>query len=233
MKKIMLSFVLLLTFTIIIPVYAFADADYTTFTPHYGRISTYESGNSRYAYIYGKWNNTGITEFDASNDTYEQEVIFYNYDGSAYATTCTSFQSDLPSAYKDTQALDSGNEMNIAVGTTDADSLEADKYYYTTMTLNKTSSSSSMYKVQSQEGYYIILPSTWTTFAETTNRTIPFRQGFTAPEARYWSYEVNPNGTTSSAKLPTRMSGIVELLVPQAMKIIGKYIYLLVVKLFV
>ena len=200
MKKILLSFVLLLTFAMIISDYAFAAADYTTFTPHYGAISIYESGNYRYAYIFAKWNDTGITEFDASNDTYEQEVIFYNYDGNAYATTCTSFQSDLPSAYKDTQALDSGNEMNIAIGTTDADSLESDKYYYTTMTLNKTSSNSSMYKVQSQEGYYIIFPSTWTTFAETTNRTIPFKQGFTAPETRYWSYEVDPNGTISSAK---------------------------------
>jgi|GEM_PF-4770084 hypothetical protein len=49
MKKLILSLALLLAFTIIIPVYIFAGADYTTFTPHYGRISTYESGDSRYA----------------------------------------------------------------------------------------------------------------------------------------------------------------------------------------
>lgn len=174
-------------------------ADYETFTPFYGSVYTYGS-SPRYASISVKWNANGITEFNAYNDTLEKDLVFYNYDRQAYATKCTSFQTELPNSYLDTQFLDNDNESVITAGTLSADELLADRMYTTHFTLSDYNSSSSMYKMQIQEGYYFIIEDKWTVMAQTTNTVIPFKNGFTAPENRGWYYEIEDNNSTSNAQ---------------------------------
>ena len=177
-------------------------ANYDTFTPYYGYVSTYSSNGVRYAYSETKWNSQGLTEFDSSIDTYEQQILFYNYDGTAYASSCSSYQSDLPSNYLDTQVLDGNSEYNIAVGTYSATSIEADTLYTTVFTLTGYNSQSSMYKISSQEGYKIVNAS-GLVFGETTSITIPYKNynsKFVAPETRRWYYESGSNNTTSTGR---------------------------------
>lgn len=198
MKKLLsLTCVCCLLVCLLIPT-AYA-ADFLTYAPFYGYCYFSTSDGERYARITVKWNDAGIEEFDASNDTYEQELVFYNYDDTAYATTCSVYQTNIPDPYLDTQLLDDGNEANLAIGTTSADEIVADTSYYYVYNLKGSNSTASMYKVSSQEGYYIVLPSTFSTFAQSTAHLIPFKSGYTAPEARGWYTEVEPNGSTGMA----------------------------------
>ncbi|MDR3207226.1 MAG: hypothetical protein LBT60_02740 [Oscillospiraceae bacterium] len=199
--KVALITLLVLLTALVAPIDTFAVAPLITFTPAAGTVYTYQSGDHRYAQLTAMWNSAGIAEFNATNDTYEHELIFYNYDNNAYATFCSSFTSSLPNAYADTQFLDSNNEYNIAVGTTNAHNIMSGNNYTIKLTLNVTNSSSSRYKVQGQEGYYVVYPSTLTTFAETTSKIAPFATGFTAPETRSWRHETEPNATISSAAI--------------------------------
>ena len=183
----------------LLPVSALAAADFLTYTPYYGYLYFYTSNNERYTRINVKWNNAGIAEFNASNDTYEQELVFYNYDNTAYATSCSTYQTNVPDSYLDTQLLDNGNEANLAIGTTSANEIESYTSYYYIYNLKWSNGTSSMYKVSAQEGYYLIFPSTYTTFAQSTTHMIPFKSGYTAPESRGWYTEVEPNNSTSVA----------------------------------
>ena len=201
MRKILSIFFITIIVTHSLCGYIYA-ANYDTFTPYYGYVSTYSSNGVRYAYIETKWNSQGLTEFDSSIDTYEQQILFYNYDGTAYASSCSSYQSDLPSNYLDTQVLDGNSEYNIAVGTYSAKSIEADTLYTTVFTLTGYNSQSSMYKISSQEGYKIVNAS-GLVFGETTSITIPYKNynsKFVAPETRRWYYESGSNNTTSTGR---------------------------------
>lgn len=200
MKK-LLSILLIVSVIIsLLIVTVYADEDCLTYTPYYGYSRFYTSNGNKYARIDVKWNSTGITEFNSYNDTYEQELVFYNYDNSAYATSCSTYQTTIPDAYLDTQLFDGGNEANLAIGTTSANDIEANKEYYYIYTLSGSNGNESMYKISSQEGHYLFLiPSTYTTFAQSTTHVIPFKNGYTAPESRGWYTEVEPNGTTSTA----------------------------------
>lgn len=82
---------------------AYAVANYDTYTPHSGYFNCYSENNEDYAGVYFVWDNSMMGEFNASNDTYEQDVVFYNYDGNAYATGASAYQTNLPEGYLDTQ----------------------------------------------------------------------------------------------------------------------------------
>lgn len=198
----------------LLSVTAYAAEDFLTYTPYYGYSYFYTSNSERYARINVKWNRTGITEFDSYNDTYEQELVFYNYDNTAYATACSSYQTNIPDAYLDTQLLDSGNEANLAIGTTSADEIEAETSYYYIYNLKGSNGTESMYKISSQEGHYLFLiQSTYTTFAQSTTHLIPFKSGYTAPESRGWYTEIELNDTIDKADLRYTgrwLSGVME-----------------------
>jgi hypothetical protein len=66
------------------------------FTPYKGQSNISEDSTSRYSKQLMYWRTGSLKEFDSWNDTYEHETIFYNYDGSAYATKPTSYQTNLP-----------------------------------------------------------------------------------------------------------------------------------------
>lgn len=93
----------------------------------------------------------------------------------------------------------SGNEANLAIGTTSADEIKSNTSYYYIYNLKGSNGTSSMYKISAQEGYYLIFPSTLATFAQSTTHLIPFKSGYTAPESRGWYTEVEPNNSTSNA----------------------------------
>lgn len=177
----------------------YADVDHDTFTPYRGYLDLYEEEDDddnevRYADFDIKWDNSdNISEFNSSTDTYEQEIIFYNYNDEAYATSYSSYQSDLPDAYADTQFCDDDDEAVITVGTTSADEIEAGEYYYVNFTLSDYEGDSCKYKVQCQEGRYYIVGSTWTTFSQTTSKVIPFHNDFITPDYIKWRSEVEPN----------------------------------------
>jgi len=200
MKKIFPTLLICAILVGMFGVTAYAAENVLSYTPYYGYSYFYTSNSERYARINVKWNNAGITEFDSYNDTYEQELVFYNYDNTAYATTCSSYQTNIPDAYLDTQLLDSGNEANLAIGTTSADDIQSYTSYYYIYNLKGSNGTESMYKISSQEGHYLFLiPSTFTTFAQSTTHLIPFKSGYTAPESRTWNTEVEPNNATGVA----------------------------------
>ena len=135
MKKIITIFSVCVLSILIFGVATFAASDYQTFTPYHGNVYTRISNGTKYATIRVKWNEKGIKEFDSAKDTFEQDLIFYNYDNTAFASSISSYESELPNTYVDTQAFDSNNELNCSVGTTSANKIVADKMYYTYVTL--------------------------------------------------------------------------------------------------
>ncbi len=214
MKKLLPMVLVFGVLVSLLSVTAYAAEDFLTYTPYYGFSYFYTSNSERYARINVKWNRDGITEFNSYNDTYEQELVFYNYDNTAYATTCSSYQTNIPDAYLDTQLLDSGNEANLAIGTTSADEIEAETAYYYIYNLKGSNGTESMYKISSQEGHYLFLvQSTYTTFAQSTTHLIPFKSGYTAPESRGWYTEIELNDTIDKADLRYTgrwLSGVME-----------------------
>lgn len=180
---------------------AHADAAFLTYTPYRGSIS-FSTSNSqnREATATFRWNRTGCTEFDSENDTYEQELVFYNYDGNAYATSMSSsYKTNLPQHYGDTRLCDSPNEINLAVGTFKANQIRPNTEYFVTYRLLGGNGNRSMYKISVQEGCYLLIPSEYTVFSQSSTKLIPFKNGFTAPEFRYWTTEVEYNDSIQSA----------------------------------
>lgn len=180
---------------------AMAGEDYTKYTPHAGRVRFFERNNAKYARIEVTWDSTGLSGYSGKNATYEQELVFYNYDGKAYATRCAAYQTDVPNPYLDTQFLDNKNEANLAIGTYKAKELKANRRYYYSYQLAGQLSDSSMYKVSGQKGKYILFQNPGSVFASATGIIIPFKNGYAAPESviRCWSVEDEPNNSTATA----------------------------------
>lgn len=177
-----------------------ADEAFLTYTPSSGSISFSSStANGREAKVTFKWNTAGCSEFNDSNDTYEQELVFYNYDGKAYATSMRSYRTNLPNHYRDTRFCDSQNEINLAVGTYSANSIIPNKDYYVTYRLGGGNGNRSKYKISVQEGRYYVFQNPGTVFAESTAKLIPFKNGFNAPEFRRWNTEIEYNDTIDRA----------------------------------
>ena len=198
MKKFFKSLIVSIVGILLFVSYASAVANYDTYTPNSGYFSCYSQNNKNYAQVVFSWDSSMMSEFDSGFDTYEQDVVFYNYDGNAYATTASAYQTTLPEGYLDTQLFDRDNEANISVGTTAADTLEPSKQYYVLLELDGQQSNSSMYKINCQEGYHIFT-STYTVFGQSTTTVIPFKQGYVAPESRGWDTEVEGNDSFAQA----------------------------------
>lgn len=202
MKETKLAIIWTILLTVLLfPISSFAegDANGETYTPYKGHVLIGDDLDGRFASQDLYWSSHSLEEFDASNDTYEQEVIFYNYDGEAYATTATSYESDLPDTYLDTQAFDGDNEYNIAVGCFDPNLINGGDWYDTEIRLNTTESDESMYKISCQEGYSIGEIGPWNVFSQSTSKIIPFDNEFAAPDDRRWRYEWEYNDSRSMA----------------------------------
>lgn len=90
------------------------------------------------------------------------------------------------------------------MGTTSANRIVAGYDYYIVYCLDNYKSSSSKFKMQSQEGRYYASGSTWTTFAQSTGKLLPFHSSFTAPSAVKWCQEVEPNGNNDLSSIGLR-----------------------------
>ena len=170
------------------------------FTPFRGESHIGEDSTSRYTTQFSAWNDAGKETYSDSgswNDTYEHETVFYNYDGSAYSSAPlpgSSYWSDFPDYYLDTQALDGNKEYNIAVGTFDPDLFATGIWYRTDVRLNSATSSQSFYKISGQKGYSLCETGPWCVSNEQTAILIPFKNPFKAPEsARNYRYEYDNN----------------------------------------
>ncbi len=190
--------VLLLALFISSPLQSFAESINAEFIPFMGVSFIGEDTTSRYTYQYSVWEPAGLTYYQASNDTYEHETIFYNYDNTAYATDIfpgPSWGSTFPDSYLDTQAFDGGDEPNIAIGTFDPDDLPTYEWQTSFVRIDPTASQSSMYKISGQRGKSICELGPWCVLQSTRTTTlIPFKSQFTAPEStRYYIYEYDTN----------------------------------------
>jgi hypothetical protein len=134
-----------------------------------------------------------ISGFHAdNNETFEASIVFYNYDDGAYAyewggtTEGTYWETDQPSSYLDTQALDNEDERDFCVGCADANELEPGTSYLWWGKAPKASEGSSA-KVNIQRGYRFpsFIYTTWSVFAEQTVIKIPFTQ-WTTPGDTSW-----------------------------------------------
>lgn len=122
-----------------------------------------------------------ITAF-GSSDTYEHETQVYN---SNFANYNNYWSSNLPSAYKDTQFLDTLD--NFTVGTSKASAMVKDKQYYTHMSLTAGSASSATVRIKGQKGKRTpsTCYSTWCIFATATTGSLATH---TAPSGLSWIY---------------------------------------------
>lgn len=176
-------------------------------SPYLGESNIYvKPDGARWTHQMMYWRTGSKVEFDAVNDTYEHQTVFYNYDNAAFAKEPTGvWQTDLPDPYLDTQILnDSGvagtsGEADISIGTFDPDVIAASTWYYGMAELKNTSSTKSKYKISGQEGLSYC-PDKNCVDGETSAIYIPFKDPFTAPENnRDFKYEWESNNTMDAA----------------------------------
>lgn len=202
MKKFILVFLCVISIVCSFPIFLIANATcYSSFSPYFGFCTFVDDEELGYGCaMLLEWNNEGVVEFDSSTDTYEQELIFYNYDGNAFATSNRIYETDLPNSYFDTSLFDPDEEINIAIGTTSPENIIPGEYYNVFMGLDIENETGSMFKVSSQEGRHYLLPSKYFIFAESTFFSVPFKSGHIAPDDDcFWWNEIESNNSTGTA----------------------------------
>lgn len=125
------------------------------------------------------FNNTSAFK---SNSTYEHETQVYN---SKFANAGSSWSSNLPRAYKDTQFADSID--NFTIGSAQASSIKKNYRYYTQMSLKPETARTATVRIKGQlgerrpSGCY----STWCVWPVATTGTMALLQ---APVGLSWQY---------------------------------------------
>jgi hypothetical protein len=84
--------------------------------------------------------------------TYEAESIYDNFDRKTFLGAKVDWSSNMPKDYFDTNFLDKANEMNIAVGTSDARLLRPNVVYWTLVRAKVGAAATDRGKVQGQRG---------------------------------------------------------------------------------
>ncbi|MBQ2758203.1 MAG: hypothetical protein IKJ88_08305 [Clostridia bacterium] len=179
-------------------------ASYNTYSPYFGFCSfgDFDEVNGTGGCMLLEWNSVGLTEFDSSTDTYEQELLFYDYDDNAYATSNRIYHTDLPNPYFDTAFADRPGEVNIAVGTYAPEDIEANTYYSVILGLDVENSAGSKYKISAQEGRHYIIENKYTVYSESTFAIAPFKNGHIAPDHScfWWNETPSANNTMATAE---------------------------------
>lgn len=134
------------------------------------------------------------------NETLEMDIVFYNYDGNAYAYNWynysdtnryqgTYWDTNQPWPYWDTLASDGNDERSFCVGCSDANLFQANTLYYWWGYAVKHSNGS-MAKIVAQRGYRspdYRLSDTWSVFSEQSQIIVPF-SSWTTPGSKSWTY---------------------------------------------
>lgn len=134
-----------------------------------------------------------------NNETLEVDVVFYNYDGTAWAINwpCSlcyygvNWDSNQPRAYADTQMDDSYNERPFSVGSADATQFVKGRWYYFYIyDVRGASSGPTKTKLQAQRGHRwpSTCYSTYCVYAEDTVTIVPFSAYYFSPGHCYWRY---------------------------------------------
>ena len=186
----------------------------------YDWIPTYVKGETRYsAYQAGqgfiqksvrvdfRWSQNGLDKLNIDdNEAVEIEVLFYNYgtdtgipgNGKAWLSSeGNSWYSNLPSCYRDTRFMDSGDEKSYAVGTRYPGSIVANTQYYMNFTVGESPNGTSrLWQINFQRGYYYDHPNVgyrlirgsgdeWFIFNEEYESTVKIKQYHKYDSARY------------------------------------------------
>lgn len=126
--------------------------------PQSGTIATRTSTSPkwrgrRFVFQSFKWTTTNLANLQCPDDvTYEAESIYDNYDGRTFLGGKVDWSSNMPKDYFDTNFLDKANELNIAVGTSDARLLRPNVVYWTLVRTRLGNASTDRGKVQGQRG---------------------------------------------------------------------------------
>jgi hypothetical protein len=157
----------------------------SNWVPTSGYASCWASQNvsdATYLEAIYRWNNDNAlsTLTNDSDSTLEADLVLYNYDNQALATSWHSnytYSTNQPSPYQDTQAFDSDDEVVFSIGCSDASSLESGVDYYWIAYGNETSSTECMAKLNFQRGHRVlnwIYGEKWNVFGDETVVKIPF-----------------------------------------------------------
>lgn len=177
---------------------------HTDWVPDRGDTRTYVSGSKGKTITnWWIWNTSadlaGLRR--DNNETLEMDVVFYNYDGNAWAIfwPCSlcykdyDWESNQPRAYGDTTFFDNQYERPFTVGSADATQFVHQKwYYYTIFNLQGPGNGPTKTKLQAQRGHrspsncYSAL----CVFAEETVQIVPFNN-FNSPGHCFWQYPRN------------------------------------------
>jgi hypothetical protein len=172
----------------------------TTFVPSWGESHIGSDAHSRYVWQYFYWHDVARLYWlnSAWDTTFELDTFFYNYDGLGYGDEPAGFwDSNLPSAYVDTQFFDGEGEKAVTIGSAFAWDLRAATLYYYVTRMTSGGGLTSLVKVQAQRGrrWPSDCYSTWCSYGCSTEvnytNVIPFQSGFYAPGCRrfwFWWY---------------------------------------------
>lgn len=100
----------LITFTLAFLIFlgtyqlGFAQTPPDQWSPYLGESDIYKTADgAHWSNQDMYWRSGSKVEFDAMNDTYEHQTVFYNYDNDAWALEDAGYyQTDLPDPYLDT-----------------------------------------------------------------------------------------------------------------------------------
>ncbi|GIP44051.1 hypothetical protein J45TS6_25100 [Paenibacillus sp. J45TS6] len=140
--------------------------------------------------------------YDSTFDTYEHSAVFYDYENKAFARDAagSAFESNFPDPYLDTQILNSWgvagskSEPDVSVGSYDPNEFVSGKWYYSTVKLDNTDSTKSMYKITAQEGTNYGCGK-YCVNGNSSAILVPFDPEFTAPDNQRYRYEWEDNNS--------------------------------------
>ncbi|MBO9129184.1 hypothetical protein [Bacillus sp. 165] len=182
----------------------------TKTTPYTGRYSMITNSTGAYITQIFKFSNTGISGYleDSKENSFELDTVFYNYDGEAWVTKYggttqgTWWSTNLPSPYLDTQfgddwavyggqknAFGEPCEVNLGVGSADAEALKSEKEYYYNIKVNKNYRYDNwLVKLNSQPGK-AYLGNQWGVFSYATYKMSPTTgwNSFSEDITYYWN----------------------------------------------
>ena len=131
-----------------------------------------------YKYDQSTLNNLNID----SNEALEMEVVFYNYNKSSTSQndrgdafqlikSGSTWATNQPNSYRDTNFLDNSQEVSFCVGVDDTSDLIAGRWYYWYINGTKGTTANNYpndgrFKVTAQRGYRLLGSGAWSVFAD-------------------------------------------------------------------
>lgn len=135
----------------------------------------YVDSTKNKATVWYKYDDENLSNLQLdNNETLEIDLVLFNYRDNGFMHSNYSgvvfWSSNQPNKYLDTQFGDESDETVFCVGEKNALSLNADTWYFWSITAGKGTSDNGFrdgfFKIQPQRGYRLIAGSAWTIFKE-------------------------------------------------------------------